>query len=118
MPSLERLSDLSESDPADVEVVAFDAADGHSHRQAQGLGGRARRRASPSCSYEAQSNKWETSRPQYLYDLVTTDRLPTGRSRDYQVKVPDCYWQVDLVFGRPIETLVEGGTDIQRRADA
>ena len=35
--------------------------------------------------------------------------MPRGKTADYKVKVPDCYWQVDLFFGRPIDTLVEGG---------
>ncbi len=60
-------------------------------------------------SYEAQSNKWETSRPQYLYDSQT-QMVPRGQSLDYKIKVPDCFWQVDLVFGRTIDPLVEGGT--------
>ncbi|HEY9351396.1 MAG TPA: hypothetical protein VIP75_11945, partial [Acidothermales bacterium] len=60
-------------------------------------------------SYEAQSNKWETSRPQYLYDSQT-QMVPRGQSLDYKINVPDCYWQVDLVFGRTIDPLVEGGT--------
>ena len=60
-------------------------------------------------SYEAQSKTWETSRPQYLYDFQT-QMIPRGETRTYEIDVPNCYWQVDLVFGRPIESLVEGGT--------
>lgn len=94
--------------PADVQVVAFDAAKGTAT---------VKLKDSAVCeaagitlvSYEAQSNKWETSRPQYLHDHVT-QIVPRGQTADYKVKVPDCYWQVDIVFGRPIDTLVEGGT--------
>ena len=98
--------------PADVQVVAFDAAKGTAT---------VKLKDSAVCeaagitlvSYEAQSNKWETSRPQYLHDHVT-QIVPRGQTADYKVKVPDCYWQVDIVFGRPIDTLV-GVAPLQRR---
>ena len=96
------------STPADVEVVTIDHAAGTA---TVGL------KDSAVCeeagitlvSYEAQSDSWPTSRPQYLYDYQT-QIVPRGETADYKIKVPDCYWQVDLVFGRPIETLVEDGT--------
>lgn len=95
------------STPADVEVVSIDYAKGTAT---------VKLKDSALCeaagitlvSYEAQSNQWETSRPQYLYDHQT-QIVPRGETADYKIKVPDCYWQVDLVFGRPIETLVDGG---------
>jgi hypothetical protein len=93
--------------PADVQVVAFDAAKGTAT---------VKLKDSAVCeaagitlvSYEAQSNKWETSRPQYLHDGATV-RLSKDKTIKLEVDVPDCYWQVDLVIGFPIRELVVGG---------
>jgi LPXTG-motif cell wall-anchored protein len=95
------------SAPSDVEVLSIDYAKGTATVKLS---------SSAECeeagitlaSYEAQSNTWATSRPQYLHDSQT-QIVPRGKTVEYKVKVPDCYWQVDLFFGRPIETLVEGG---------
>ena len=72
------------SAPADVEVLSIDYAKGTAT---------VKLKTRASCeeagitlaSYQAQSNTWETSRPQYLYDSQTqiglAARRPTTRSR-------------------------------------
>lgn len=99
--------DNCRAEVGDVEVIAYDLAAGTATVKLK-ADGKCEKAVVSLVSYEAQSATWETSRPQYLYDVETV-LLKKGDHAKLHVKVPDCYWQVDLVLGHPIKELVEGG---------